>query len=242
MSAYNTAYSLWQVKGCPRGFRFVSSFGFSGSVSTLKPPQAICEPIYLKFHLANPSTQGKLTQTRKSTSRMNNKKKLLSLLTGLFFTSISLLAQGHGPISTGQAQLNGGVGFSGWGIPFYAGLDYGVHPDVTVGAEFSYRRYRERYFGFDFNHRITGISANGNYHFNTLLDIPSNIDLYAGLNVGFYIWNTNDSNYKGNGASGLGLGAQIGGRYYFDNHWGINLELGGANTTSGGKFGVSYRF
>jgi outer membrane immunogenic protein len=40
----------------------------------------------------------------------------------------------------------------------------------------------------------------------------------------------------------LGLGAQIGGRYYFNNNWGINLELGGANTTSGYKIGASYRF
>ena len=38
------------------------------------------------------------------------------------------------------------------------------------------------------------------------------------------------------------LGFQIGGRYYFTNKVGINLEFGGGhNTLSGGKIGISIK-
>jgi len=84
------------------------------------------------------------------------------------------------------------------------------------------------------------VSANGNYHFNSLLDIPNNWDFYAGLNLGFYIWNSSDD-YPGSNTSGLGLGAQVGGRYYFNDKLGVNLEFGGGNAFSGGKVGVSVR-
>lgn len=42
-------------------------------------------------------------------------------------------------------------------------------------------------------------------------------------------------------ASGLELGAQVGGRYYFTDKFGLNMELGGSNSFSGGKFGISVR-
>jgi hypothetical protein len=42
--------------------------------------------------------------------------------------------------------------------------------------------------------------------------------------------------------SGLGLGAQIGGRYFFKDNFGLNLEFGGGNALSGGKFGITYIF
>ena len=185
----------------------------------------------------------KLNKMRKSKfiTPGNFRKKILSFLLLLFLTFHSICAQVEGPISKGQLQLNAGLGFSGWGVPVYIGLDYGFHPDITIGGELSNRNYKEAFFGSDYNHSITGISSNFNYHFNRLLNISSNLDIYAGLNLGFYIWNTSFG-YQGSGSSGLGLGAQIGGRYYFNNNWGINLELGGANTTSGYKIGASYRF
>ncbi len=86
-----------------------------------------------------------------------------------------------------------------------------------------------------------GISTNGNYHFNRLLDILNYWDFYAGLNAGYYFW-FSPSDYPGTGSSGVGIGAQVGGRYSFNNHFGLNLELGGGNTFAGGKFGITYKF
>lgn len=162
----------------------------------------------------------------------------------LFITMILASANtsfAQNPIAKGQNQLNLGVGLSNWGIPVYLGLDHGVHKDVTIGGELSFRNYNDRYDNRRYNHNVLGVSANANYHFNTLLNIPSNWDLYAGLNLGFYHYNS-DGDYPGSRNSGLGLGAQVGGRYYFNQKFGVNLELGGGSAFSGGKFGISIRF
>lgn len=156
-----------------------------------------------------------------------------------FLLSTSVFAQYALP--EGKMQLNAGVGFSSWGLPIIVGLDYGVHKDVSVGAEVSFRSYKEGFAGSDYSHTIIGFLGNGNYHFNNLFKIEKQWDLYAGLNIGFYYWSS-PSGYGGSSASGLGLGAQFGGRYYFNQNFGLNLELGGGNSTSGGKFGITYKF
>jgi hypothetical protein len=165
-------------------------------------------------------------------------KKVYLILALIMATASSSFAQN--PIAKGQSQLNFGVGLSSWGIPLYIGFDHGIHPNVTLGGEFSFRSYNNRYRDYKYNHSIFGLSGNANYHFNNLLNIPSNWDFYAGLNLGFYHWNS-PNEYRGSHTSGLGLGAQIGGRYYFSEKWGVNLELGGGNVLSGGKFGLSLK-
>jgi hypothetical protein len=165
-------------------------------------------------------------------------KKLFIIASLLLITHFSF---GQYALSKGETQLNAGLGLSSWGVPVYVGFDVGVHPDISVGGELSFRSYRDNWQGDRYNHNIIGISGNGNYHFNTLLNIPEEWDFYAGLNLGFYIWSTENDEYDGDGSSGLGLGAQVGGRYYFNDRFGINLEVGGANAFSGGKFGISLK-
>jgi hypothetical protein len=140
----------------------------------------------------------------------------------------------------GASQLNLGVGFSNWGVPLYLGFDHRVSNDISLGLELSYRGYNERYNGNDYNHNVTAFSGNGNYHLNRVMDIPSNFDFYAGLNIGFYIWSS-PNNYDGTHNSGLDLGAQVGGRYFFSKNAGLNLEFGGGNAFSGGKFGLTFK-
>ncbi|MCB5262416.1 MAG: porin family protein [Candidatus Cloacimonetes bacterium] len=168
------------------------------------------------------------------------KKTLLTVV--LFIAVVAIFAQN--PVAKSQAQINAGVGLSSWGIPVYLGLDYGIHKDVTMGAELSYRSYRDDDWddkdSHHYDHSVTGISGNVNYHFSHILNIPRNWDFYAGLNVGYYIWNSSKY-YHGDHSSGLGLGAQIGGRYYFNNSIGVNLELGGGNAFNGGKLGLSFK-
>jgi hypothetical protein len=164
------------------------------------------------------------------------KKQILTI--ALLITASMIFAQG--PISKGQSQINVGVGLSSWGVPVYLGLDYAVHPDITLGGELSFRSYNNNWRNDKYHHSIIGILGNANYHFNTVLDIPSPWDFYAGLNLGFYSWSS-PNNYEGSQTSGLGLGAQIGGRYYFSNKVGINLEFGGGNAFSGGKFGLTIK-
>lgn len=151
------------------------------------------------------------------------------------------LASAQYALPKGKAQFNAGLGFSSWGVPVYAGFDVGVHRDISVGGEFSFRSYNNRYNGNNrYHHSIIGLSGNGNYHFNTILNMPTEWDFYAGLNLGFYIWNSDDD-YDGSESSGLALGAQVGGRYYFTDRFGINLEFGSASAFSGGKFGITLK-
>ena len=164
------------------------------------------------------------------------KKYILSLA----ILSITSLSFSQAPINKGATQLNLGVGFSEYTVPFYIGFDHCVAKDLTLGAEASYRAYNEHWKDDYYDHSILGFSGNLNYHFNSILRMPSRWDLYAGANIGFYVWNT-PNGYRGNHSSGLGVGAQIGARYYFSDRLGINLEFGGANAFSGGKIGLSIR-
>lgn len=147
---------------------------------------------------------------------------------------------GQNSLPKGSSQLNLGVGISGWGVPIYLGMDFGVHNDITIGGELSFRSFRENWKSYSYRHSIIGISGNANYHFNRILNIPEDFDFYAGLNLGFYVWSSPD-NYDGTHSSGLGLGGQIGGRYFFTDKFGINLEFGGGNAFSGGKFGITLK-
>jgi hypothetical protein len=141
-------------------------------------------------------------------------------------------------LQTGKMQFNGGIGLSSWGLPLYAGVDYGFDKNISFGGELSFRSFNERVFGARYTSSIIGVAGNANYHFVEMLGIDDLFDVYAGLNVGVYIWNTS-GDYLGNGGTGLGIGAQIGGRYYFKKNMAVNVELGGGNAFSGGKVGLS---
>jgi hypothetical protein len=159
-------------------------------------------------------------------------KKIIVVLFLNFIVVLFLHAQG--PLPKGQKQLNAGLGFDDWGVPVFLGFDFGVHPDISLGCEFA--------FASEYHSSVVGFIGNGNYHFNHLLKISTDWDVYAGVNVGFYIWSWN--NHYGDHLDSHGEldpGIQVGGRYYFNNNWGVNLEFR-ANTFPYGKIGISYRF
>lgn len=164
------------------------------------------------------------------------KNFFLALLCMFFFG-----AKAQSPLEKGGFQLNAGVGTSGWGIPVYVGIDYGIHEDITLGAELSYRSDSHSYVSYKYKTSVIGIEANGNFHFDRILKIPSKWDLYAGANVNYYIWNYDNELYKQSGDSELGIGGQVGGRYFFTDRFGINLELKATNATNGAKFGITYK-
>ncbi|REK07026.1 MAG: hypothetical protein DWQ44_08250 [Bacteroidetes bacterium] len=165
-------------------------------------------------------------------------KRIFTLL--FLLSAISLETFAQAPLQKGEKQLNAGFGFSNWGLPIYAGVDFGVHQDITVGPQISFRSYREKFRDIRYGHTIIVLGATGNYHFNTLLNIPSEWNVYAGLSLGYFIWSS-PSAYIGSRGSGIGLDAQIGGRYFFSDQFGLNLEFGGG-TTAGGKIGITYKF
>ena len=169
-------------------------------------------------------------------------KKLKLVILFTLLASTFSLAQGT--LGKGGKQLNAGLGFSDYGVPIYVGVDFGVHESVTIGPRLSFRNYGYTRSGYKYNQNLTVLSFNGNYHFNKLINLPSEWDLYAGLTLGYYFWSYVKSSsgvyYEGN-SSQIGLEAQIGGRYFFSDNFGLNLEFGGGSE-AGGRFGITYKF
>jgi outer membrane immunogenic protein len=179
-----------------------------------------------------------------------------SLLTVVFLLTF-VLSNAQNPLAKGQFQLNAGTGFSGWGVPVYAGLEFGIHKDVSIGVETSFRKYYDDYYysneKYRYNHSAFAIGTFGNYHFNSLLKIPKKYDFYAGANATYLAWNT-DAQYYGNKGvysndwknryndrSSVELGVQVGARYFFTDHFGLNAEIG-SGAIFGAKFGITYKF
>ena len=149
--------------------------------------------------------------------------KRIVLLFGLILFVSGIYAQeGQAPLSKGDMQLNMGLGFGTWGLPIYAGMDFAVHDDVTVGPEISVI--------FDSNTVYFGAVGRGDYHFNRIIGIPSEWDFYAGASAGFR---------AGQDFNAL-FGVQVGGRWYWSEKWALNVELGGGSFF-GGHIGVSMK-
>ncbi len=107
----------------------------------------------------------------------------------------------------GQArkELNFGLVGVNYEIP--------VHKDITIapGANTN----------FDFDWLNLGVKAN--YYFDNIFDIEDDAwDVYGGAGVGYSIYNGN-----GHDDSGFDLGLHIGGRWFWNEKWGVYLELGG---------------
>ncbi|XOV91285.1 MAG: hypothetical protein ACFHWX_13845 [Bacteroidota bacterium] len=169
---------------------------------------------------------------------MNNVSRIAVITTFIFLFGLSG-AYAQGSLGKGNKQLNAGVGLSNWGVPIYAGLDFGVHPDITVGPIVSFRNWNQRIGTVNYSHNIFVLGVNGNYHFNTLIDLDPEWDLYAGATLGYWFW-TSSSNYPGTYVSTVGFVGQIGARYFFSDKFGANLELGGGYV-SGGRLGVTLK-
>ena len=180
-------------------------------------------------------------------------KKIL-FLAGLLLTVATASAQAT--LDKGALQLNAKLGFSGWGVPITVGADYGIADDITVGGELSYRSYKTTGITYvteqvgifrmevprstDYRHSIFGILANGNYHFNRLFKLPSQVGVYAGLSLGYFIASS-PSGYTGSSYSQFGYSVQTGARYFFNDKSGVNVEIAGGLVGGEFKAGVTYK-
>ncbi len=127
-------------------------------------------------------------------------------------------AGGQAPLAQGQLAFNGGVGLGRAPLPLFVGLDGAVHPDVTVGGDLFV------------SSRMNDVTLMGrvDYHWNRLLGIPRDGDFYLGAGVVV-------ADY------GLWPRLQIGGRWFFSERVGLNLEIGGESKWAGGLFGVTVK-
>lgn len=150
-------------------------------------------------------------------------KKLFLLFLGLLLTGL-VFSQRNGvaPLAKGENQLNFGTGFTSSGFPVFVSYDFAVHKDVTVTPQASVK--------FNGDEVRFGAIVKGDYHWNYLIGIPSNWDFYAGASVGF---DFGDDFYPN-------INIHVGGRWYWNEKWGLNVEFGGGNV-SGSVVGLSMK-
>ena len=152
--------------------------------------------------------------------------KRITILLAMFLVTGLLFAQGKSPLSKGQSQVNFGLGYDSWlGVPMYGAFEYAIHDDVTVGSRIAFDLG-----GFDGMY----IVGKADYHWNSLMGIPSDWDFYTGANLG------GDMFFIKGGAGQFHFNVDLGGRFYFNDKWAINAELGGA-TSFTFLFGVSMK-
>lgn len=151
--------------------------------------------------------------------------KKLTLLAVVLFAASTLSAQNGGvaPLAKGEQQLNFGLGISNHGVPLFVSYDFSVYKDVTITPQVDLR--------FDNNNTYFGILIKGDYHWNYLIGIPNNWDFYSGARLGMDFGNSN---------ADFRFGIQVGGRWYWNERWGLNLEIAGG-TGIGTVFGVSVK-
>lgn len=136
----------------------------------------------------------------------------ITLLIVLLFTLNFTYAQAF----RGEGDLKAQAGFVGWGYGsgITGSVDYGLTDLFSAGggAEFYFGEGNNNFFLFGM----------GNLHLGSTLNLPKEMDLYPGIDLGL----------RGNG---LGIGGHLGFRYYFNEKIGAYVEVG-----SRGSFGVSF--
>ena len=110
--------------------------------------------------------------------------------------------------SQARKEINFGLIGANYEIP--------VHKDITIAPGAS--------TNFDLNW-IT-LYVRGNYYFDKLFKITNDSwDVYGGIGAGYAIYNGNKDK-----SSDLDLGLHVGGRWFWNDKWGLYLELGGGST------------
>jgi hypothetical protein len=135
-------------------------------------------------------------------------KNFTVLLVFAFICSVSSV------FGQARTELNFGIIGANYEIP--------VSDDITI-APFAGTN-------LDLDWLTLGVRAN--YYFDNLFELTDDAwDVYGGVGAGYAFYNGN-----GNDDNDLDIGLHVGGRWFWNDKWGIYLELGGGITqgASGG--------
>ncbi|UKJ08588.1 hypothetical protein [Solitalea lacus] len=177
------------------------------------------------------------------------KLKIKLALLFIFIAASTQLKAQSSTFLKGDKVLNFGVGLASTG---YSGNGYSTTvPPLSVSMEFAvkdnlfndskcglgvapYIGYASYNYGYNFGFGATKtkltdlvIGVNGNVHY----ELAKKLDTYAGLMLGYENVSWKDSGFNYVAGSGMFVGLNIGGRYYFNDNLAAMMELG---------YGVTY--
>ncbi len=130
-----------------------------------------------------------------------------------------LLVAVIGLLSLGaNAQAQRYLNFGGLGTGLY------VNYEIPLGSLITIAPAANTNYNFDnFN-----LGVRGNFYFDDLFGLTAPWDVYAGVGAGWRIDNNDNNN------DGFSFGAQIGGRWFWNDRWGLNAEFGWNSVALGG--------
>jgi hypothetical protein len=181
-------------------------------------------------------------------SILNTKKvkKMKNLLVALFLMcSFASFSQGF---DKGDKLLNVGLnlgGTYGGGLGIGGSYEVGVTDFISVGGQADYNTWNYGWGGYSWKYNFFNVGGRGSYHFGNHFLKADNLDLYAGLALGYRISQYKDpsgwsGSYSSSYGSGVFLGGYAGARYYFKPSLGAFAEVG--SNTSVLKAGVTFKF
>jgi hypothetical protein len=110
--------------------------------------------------------------------------------------------------SQARSEVNFGLIGANYEIP--------IHEDITIAPGAS--------TNFDLNWLTVHVKAN--YYFDNLFGLTDEAwDVYGGAGGGYAIYNGNN-----NKDNDFDLGLHVGGRWFWNDKWGVYLEFGGGST------------
>lgn len=145
-------------------------------------------------------------------------KKLVFMLM-LVLTGATVSAQAY--TGKGDQKVNLGLNAWGYGTGIAATYDYGLNQLISVGA--GANAYFDGYKDNNEDNRVF-IFGRVNFHLKETLDLPEQLDIYPGVDLGVL-------------GRDFGIGAHIGARYFFTDNFGVFAEVG-----NNGSLGVSFNF
>ncbi|AFD06688.1 outer membrane beta-barrel protein [Solitalea canadensis] len=176
-------------------------------------------------------------------------KFVFAILVTLIAVSAQVKAQSTSFIK-GDKALNlgiglGSTGFSGSGYnmsvpPVSVSLEFGIKDNLFNDSKCAlgvapYIGYASYNYAYDYGMANNGktkltdliIGVNGNIHY----EFVNKLDTYAGLMLGYENVSWKDSSFGSIAGSGMFVGVNIGGRYYFTDNLAAMMEIG---------YGVTY--
>ncbi len=141
--------------------------------------------------------------------------KLTTFYASLVFAFVSFTA-----LSQARKEVNFGL--------IGANIEFPVHKDITIAPGASTN------FDLDW---LT-VYVRGNYYFDNLFKITDDAwDVYGGAAAGFAMYNGNDHK-----DDDFDIGLHVGGRWFWNEKWGVYVELGGGSTQgANGGIGVTLK-
>jgi Outer membrane protein beta-barrel domain len=182
---------------------------------------------------------------------MKKMKKILLSLVAVSGFAVAVQAQSDVSYDKGNVLVNAGIGVGNlyWGSGFKSTLpvnpavsvEYGITENISVGAAASYSGAKISGTGYEVKYTGIFFGARGSYHFAT----SEKLDPYAGLSLGYVSASVKDKSgstaFVTAKSSGLGWGAHVGVRYYFQPNIGVYGELG-ASSFSILNLGAAFKF